>query len=90
MQNQMVRFIKDILYVHMYGYRKGYSAQHALLTLIERWEKVLDGHGHAGAIITYLSKAFDTINRGILLAKLYAYGFDKKSLLLIKIHLMNR
>ena len=84
MQNQIVRFIEDILYVHMCGNRKGYSTQHALLTLVERWKRILDGHGHAGAIITGLSKAFDTINHGLLLERLYAYGFDKKSLLLIK------
>ena len=47
-QNQIVRFIEDILYVHMCSYQKGYSTQHALLTLVERWKRVLDGHGHAG------------------------------------------
>ena len=62
----------------MYGYRKGYSTQHAPLTLIERWKRVLDGHEHAGAISTELSKAFDTINHGLLLAKVYEYGFDEK------------
>ena len=37
-----------------------------------------------------LSKAFDTLNHDLLLAKLNAYGFDKQSLLLIKSYLTNR
>ena len=37
-----------------------------------------------------LSKAFDTINHDLLLAKLNVYGVDKKSLLLIKNYLSNR
>ena len=37
-----------------------------------------------------LSKAFDTINRDLLIAKLYVYGFSKESLKLIKSYLTNR
>ena len=46
----------------MCGYRKGYSTQFPLLALVEKWEKFLDNHGYAGAIITDLSKAFDSLN----------------------------
>ena len=38
-------------------------------------------------ILMDLSKAFDTLNHNLLLAKLDAYGFDNKSLLLIKSYL---
>jgi hypothetical protein len=36
---------------------------------------MLDNQGCAGAILM-VSKAFDTINHELLLAKLYAYGFN--------------
>ena len=44
------------------GYRKGYSTQTALVSLIEKWKKVLDIKGYCGAILMNLSKVFDTIN----------------------------
>ena len=37
-----------------------------------------------------LSKAFDTINNTLLIAKLNAYGFEKNALILIKSYLDNR
>ena len=36
-----------------------------------------------------LSKAFDTINHGLLIAKLYMYGFSKDSLEIILSYLSN-
>ena len=37
-----------------------------------------------------LSKAFDILNHDLLIAKLYAYGFSKTALRLIKSYLTNR
>ena len=37
-----------------------------------------------------LSKAFDTINHDLLIAKLHVYGFSKESLKSIKSYLNNR
>ena len=48
---------------------------------------MLDKQGYAAAIIMDLSKAFDTINHELLLAKLHAYGFDKKALGLLEVTL---
>ena len=77
MQSQLSKFTEDRLYIHMSGYRKGHSTQFALLTFVEKWKKFLDNHGYAGVIITDLSKAFDTLNHELLIAKLLAYGFGK-------------
>ena len=62
------------------GYKKAFSTQEALLSLIEKWKKVLDRKGYGGAVPMDLSKAFDTINCDLFLAKLHAYGFTKKRL----------
>ena len=37
-----------------------------------------------------LSKAFDTLNHDLLLAKLHAYGLDKNALLIINSYLKKR
>ena len=90
MHKQMSEFLEKYISPYMCGYRKGYSTQHALLILLEKWRTILDKKGYAGAILMDLSKAFDTLNHELLIAKLAAYGFDKSSLRLIKSYLSNR
>ena len=64
----------------MCGYKKSFSIQHVLLSLIEKWKKVLHNTEYGGAIPMNLSKAFDTINHDLLVAKLHVYGFSKELL----------
>ena len=90
MQKQFFPYLEEYLSPFLCGYRKGYSTQYALLGFIEKWKQMLDNQGYAGAILMDLSKAFDTINHELLLAKLYAYGFDKKALRLIRSYLTER
>ena len=54
------------------------------MSSIERWKNTLDQNGYGGTILTDLSKAFDSINHDLLIAKLGVYGFDTESLKLIK------
>ena len=62
---------------------RGFNAQHCLITVIEIWQRSVDGGGQTGALLTDLSKTFDCSDNELLLAKLYAYGFDKYSLYLL-------
>ena len=89
-QKQISPYLEDFLSPFLCGYRKGYSTQYALLGFIEKWKHMLDNRGYAGAILMDLSKAFDTINHELLLAKLYAYGFDKNALRLFRSYLTER
>ena len=75
---------------YLCGYRKGYSAQHALVALIEKWKTSLDKKGYAGAVLIDLSKAFDCLNHDLLIAKLHAYRFSNASLKVIHSYLKNR
>ena len=89
-QKQLLSHINQFLSPYLCGYRKGYNAQCALITMIEKWKETLDKNGYAGAILMDLSKAFDTINYELLIAKLDAYGIKKDSLKLIHSYLTDR
>ena len=78
------------------GYRKGYSSQHSLIAIFEKWKKNLDKGGECGALFVDLSKALDCLQHDLLLAKLNTYGFDgnisllayHKDLSLVSYHLI--
>ena len=88
--DQIESFFGNILSKYQCGFRKGYNAQHCLIVLIEKWKKSVDNGGAFGALLTDLSKAFDCLSHELLIAKLEAYGFEKKSLVLINDYLTNR
>jgi retron-type reverse transcriptase len=90
MQEQISAFMTRHLSPFFCGYRKGFSAQHALISLLEKWKTILDKNGYAGAILMDLSKAFDCMNHDLLIAKLYAYGFSKNAVAMIRSYLKNR
>ena len=83
MQKQINDFIIGFLSAFLCGYKKGFNTQHALLTLVENWRKSLDNKDLGGAILMDLSKAFDTLNHDLLIAKLHAYGFQHDALKLL-------
>ena len=72
------------------GFRKGYSAQHCLLVMIEKWKKIEDRGGVFGALLTDLSKAFDCIPHDLIIAKLEAHGFQTDALNLVYDYLSKR
>ena len=90
MQNKMYPYLNQILSKHQCGFRKGYNAQHCLIAMTEKWHKFVDIGGHAGALLTDLSKAVYCIYHKLLIAKLHAYGFDTDALKFIYSYLKGR
>ena len=88
--DQIKKYFDDVLSKYQCGFRKGYSAQHCLMSLIEKWKESVDSGGAFGALLTDLSKEFDCLPLDLLIAKLNAYGFDKKALKLIYSYLSSR
>ena len=69
------------------GFRKSNDTQHSLIAMLEKWKKALGKEENMSAIFMDLSKVFDTINHGLLPAKLKAYGFSKQALSFMCNHL---
>ena len=80
--DQLYKFRETKLSTHLYGFRKSF---YALLRMIENINKCLDKKAYAGAILMDLSNVFYTLNHELLISKLYACGFHKKPLRLIRI-----
>ena len=57
--------------------------------MIEKWRQSLDKGGHYEAPLTDFSKTFDCLSHDLLIAKLYAYGFDIPTLRLLHNNLTN-
>ena len=60
------------------------------MSMLEMWKNTLDKGGYVSAIFMDLSKAFDTLNHNLLIAKLGAYGFERNSLSFMKNYLNDR
>ena len=56
--------------------RKGYSSQHNLLVLTEKFKESIDKGNVFGALLTDLSKAFVCIDHTLLIAKLCVLGIS--------------
>ena len=67
------------------GFRKSHGTQNSLVV-----KRALDKGQYVSALFMDLSKAFDTINHDLLIAKQKAYAFSKEALKLMKSYLKNR
>ena len=75
---------------YLTGFRKNHGTQHSLVPMIEKWKNALDKGEYICALFMDLSKAFDTIDHNLMLAKLEAYGFNENSLHFMHSYLKNR
>ena len=85
MQKQLDEYSSDLMSkYHQFG------TQNCLLAMIEKLKKNRDKKGIFAAVQTDFSKAFDCIPHDLLIAKLSAYGFNRKSLIFISADLESR
>ena len=89
--NCISSFFDQIFFsIHQCGFRKGFSAKHCLVAMLEKWKACNDKGNSFGSLLTDLSKAFDCLSRDLLIAKLDAYGFSPPALKLVHIYLNNQ
>ena len=89
MNNQLSTYFEEILSKFQYGFQKGFSTQHCLLLMFEKWKHAVNNKKVSGALLTDLYKAFDCICHNLLIAKLNAYGLSLPALKLVHNYLQN-
>ena len=74
--NKITEFLMryNIIYKSQYGFRRGHNTTHAILDFLKTVESSLDKNEYSIGVLCDLSKAFDTLDHGILTDKLYHYG----------------
>ena len=79
-----------IMYSKMTAHRKKHSCDTALIGLVEDWRLALDNKQKARLLSMDISKAFDSVLPSLTVAKLGAYGFNDKSLQLLRSNFKGR
>ena len=91
MYDQLKDYFNKLLSEYQCRFRKGFSTP---MTPMKNYEIVLtvreEGGETSAAVLTDLTKTFDSLPRNLLIAKLHGYGIKKRSLNLLFSYLKNR
>ena len=87
---QIYGYMETLFHSYLSGFRKGHGCQDILIRMTEDWRDSIDHGSTVGVIAIDLSKAFDCMPHGLLMAKLAAYGFDDNACYLMRSYLMER
>ena len=80
----------DILYDKQFGFRKGHSTSHAIITLVEKVSKALDTDKIVVGVYLDIRKAFDCVQHSTLLDNLHKIGIRGNLFCLMKSYLMSK
>jgi hypothetical protein len=90
MCDQLMSYFNEKLSAMLSAYRSKYSCANVILKCIEDWRLSLDKNDIVGCVAMDLSRAFDSIPHGLLIAKLNTYGVALDSCCLVKSYLTDR
>ena len=89
--NRLISHINEnkLLYEYQFGFQKGKSTYLAIMMLVDKITEALDQGECVVGVFLDFSKAFDTVDRNILLQKLHKYGICGVELLWFEDYLSN-
>ena len=92
MHNRLESYLEshNIIFKHQFGFRKGYTTEHALMSITEQIKKNFNQKKFTCGVFVDLEKAFDTVNHEILLYKLRHHGVRGISISWFASYLQNR
>ena len=92
MYNRVISFLNenDVLFKYQFGFRKSHSTYLALTVLMDKLIKSLENGNYVVGVFLDFTKAFDTVDHKILLAKLCHYGIRGSALDWFSSYLTNR
>lgn len=81
-ERQLRSYMEDnnLIMEQQSGFRKGYSCETALNCVVENWKNEMDSKNMLIAVFLDFKRAFETVDRTILLEKLTKYGIKNKVL----------
>ena len=92
MYNRLYTFLckHNILYKKQFGFQAGHSTDHAIIHLVNEILQSFNENKYTLGVFIDLSKAFDTVDHTILLAKLENYGVKHTNLKWFRSYLSSR
>ena len=87
---QLDRCTQNKFSKYLAGFGKNHNTVNSFSRMIESWKVRLNNGSKVGVIIMDLSKAFDSLNHWLLLAKFKAYNLDSNLLTFMKSYLTKR
>lgn len=90
--NQLIEHINinNIFLGNQSGFRSKHSCETALQLTVTSWNQLMDKGKYIVAVFIDLKRAFETIDRGILLQKLKSYGIKSTALKWLESYLSDR
>ena len=81
LHNSLSEFLRsnNLLYYRQSGFRKNFSTETALISMVDRMLWNLDNNSVTGLIFADFKKAFDLVDHEIMIQKLQIYGLDEMS-----------
>ena len=92
MYNRLYKYLttEKLLYSKQFGFQTGLSTEHAIVKLVDQIYKSFEKDHYTLGVFIDLSKAFDTVDRTILIRKLEMYSIKGINLAWFRSYLTNR